>query len=824
MWLPNPTSPMNKIRPRTCVLLLASSVLAAAQPRTSSVPPAADAEDANAPIVLNPFVVSTQEDRGYISTNSISATRIDTPVKDLPVQVSILNDAFLRDVDAATLGEALKFSASFDPEGGNRVRGMEALFDGNANRNGLGVNSRSTGSRSEPSVTADRLEVFKGPSSIINGAALPGGALNVVTKQPRGRTGGSAEVQTGSFELFRVKGEYNHVFTPNLALVGVVQYLDRGSDEWGRRHWNDEARTFYLAGRYRLSRRDELRFDYEFNEAVDKPLSTNFAWNWTTNLGGAQVPYYYQFNFPKDFHYDGPDRKRTNTRRLYNATWTRFWTDSLVTNLLFNHQYRDEENFESPVDIVNNNPDTPVDPDLGRKPYEARRRWQDSLREDRFYKYTLQALYSREIGRTKNRLFAEYSFWNYYYDFNRRSHRAPGTQFQDAYEYFPLEEYADQPDAWHALNLRAPSSFNWVYNAGSSNSTRVDERQVSVRYQGEYDTPAGLIHVLAGVNRGWHDRLQKGHERVPGTPTSGENQVFRANQASDERSSDLLPSVGLVYQPNDTWSFYAAGNQSYTFQFRRNSFLELLPNTSGESFEIGTKIEVLEGRVVGQVGYFDTVFADRPLEFRNYPVRDAVLLDGTVITVPADQQKWDPVTNPIVSGAGSEWFATGEFSSKGIDAELVITPVPHWQTAFSYLYADAEVTADANPVVIGRRESGNAQHTAAVFTNYSFTGGPLKGLQIGGGYRWSSARVDTYLVLDGRSVLIERDGYRALTAFARYRREIGGRDWSLQVNANNLLREDFVTGIVPGTQNTANLKRYAFQRPVEWRLSLGLSF
>lgn len=46
------------------------------------------AESGEKPLVLSAFTVSTTQDQGYRAGNSVSATRIDTPIKNLPFSTS----------------------------------------------------------------------------------------------------------------------------------------------------------------------------------------------------------------------------------------------------------------------------------------------------------------------------------------------------------------------------------------------------------------------------------------------------------------------------------------------------------------------------------------------------------------------------------------------------------------------------------------------------------------------------------------------------------------------------------------------------------------
>ena len=47
--------------------------------------------------------MTTQQDRGYRAGNSVSATRINTPIKDLPFQVTAFTQEFITDIGTREL-------------------------------------------------------------------------------------------------------------------------------------------------------------------------------------------------------------------------------------------------------------------------------------------------------------------------------------------------------------------------------------------------------------------------------------------------------------------------------------------------------------------------------------------------------------------------------------------------------------------------------------------------------------------------------------------------------------------------------------------------
>ena len=62
-------------------------------------------------IILSPFTVTTDKDRGYQATNSVSGSRLNTAIKEIPMPIEVITEKFLRDTGSNDLRQGLRYSA-----------------------------------------------------------------------------------------------------------------------------------------------------------------------------------------------------------------------------------------------------------------------------------------------------------------------------------------------------------------------------------------------------------------------------------------------------------------------------------------------------------------------------------------------------------------------------------------------------------------------------------------------------------------------------------------------------------------------------------------
>ncbi len=144
--------------------------------------------------------------RSYAVPNATTATKTDTPIMETPMTVQVIPQQVLRDLGIASSGlaEALVYqgvqSLGFEPE-------MERLvfrgFDSSTTLwNGFRIEEPTSTGEGNGGVwmdNVDRLEVMKGPSSILYGRSEPGGAVNVLTRKPVDAFHGAVRTGIGSW-------------------------------------------------------------------------------------------------------------------------------------------------------------------------------------------------------------------------------------------------------------------------------------------------------------------------------------------------------------------------------------------------------------------------------------------------------------------------------------------------------------------------------------------------------------------------------------------------------------------------------------------------
>ncbi len=175
---------------------------------------------------------SPTTDAGYVATHSATATKTDTPIFDLPVSLQVVPREVMEDRQVFQFQKALENVSGVVPNYGGadladsaRVRG----FFVNAYRDGY--RGRSFGNLSTSTADLERVEVLKGPASVLYGRTEPGGFINQVSKEPLAAPYYSLQQQFGSFDLYRTTLDAAGPLTGDDTLLYRVnvEYLNSGS-------------------------------------------------------------------------------------------------------------------------------------------------------------------------------------------------------------------------------------------------------------------------------------------------------------------------------------------------------------------------------------------------------------------------------------------------------------------------------------------------------------------------------------------------------------------------------------------------------------------
>ncbi|MEZ6012617.1 MAG: TonB-dependent receptor [Hyphomonas sp.] len=202
-----------------------------------------------------------EESSRTLQTVTITATKREQTLQDVPVAVSVVDDSVIEKAEIVDLNDLQSIVPSL------RIGQYQTSANTNFVIRGFGNGDNNAGI--EPSVgvfidgvyrsrsaaqiadlpNIERVEVLRGPQSTLFGKNASAGVISVVTKKPEYEFGGTGEVSVGNFNLFRVAGDVTGPITDKIAYSlganyntrdGYAEDLNTGSkindrDRWGVR-------------------------------------------------------------------------------------------------------------------------------------------------------------------------------------------------------------------------------------------------------------------------------------------------------------------------------------------------------------------------------------------------------------------------------------------------------------------------------------------------------------------------------------------------------------------------------------------------------------
>ncbi|OEZ91437.1 TonB-dependent siderophore receptor [Duganella phyllosphaerae] len=194
-----------------------------------------------APAVALPAVTVTGEREtplghvdGYVARRSATATKTDSRLIDNPQSVSVITADELADRKVETLDEALRYTAGVTPnmkpwavDEFSMLRGFE-LGTAGIFRDGLLTSGRAYAAPIEP-YGLERLEVLRGPASVLYGQSPPGGMINAVSKRPSASAIREMGIEYGTYDRKQVKADLGGVIDADGAWTWRTTILARES-------------------------------------------------------------------------------------------------------------------------------------------------------------------------------------------------------------------------------------------------------------------------------------------------------------------------------------------------------------------------------------------------------------------------------------------------------------------------------------------------------------------------------------------------------------------------------------------------------------------
>ena len=766
---------ITRARTAGCCCLALFALRAAGQ----TTPPASVSET----VVLPTFTVSTSMDKGYRAGNSVSATRIDTPIKDLPFSISAFTEQFIEDIGALELLDVVSFApgvtsgAKEFTQGNNRysIRG----FDGDVTpqRNGF------VGNRYVDAGNIARVEVVKGPASLLYGQITPGGSVNYITKRPTDKNFAKIKTQVGTDDFWRADLDVNRTMADGRVNGRFVAAYEN-TMAWAEPSGGDSR---LLAGSVELKVTENatLILDFETYSRMQDPLigmKPNLAVNVAATAANfarlpdrARAQAYVDvgnlnlgfMNYPplaKEFNYVGKGDYREsyfdsinaelnlklgrNWRARANIGWNDFKISNKLTGLAeftvtpAAAYLATKNRFDYVAEVSASPAAVLADPGKTASALLTRRkRLEQSYGDSRSYQAELAGRF--EVGSvTLKPLFGAYLSKIGSGSFRRESTATPPATTPNASttpgQHFQPWNYNDpatwiNTDDYDVNTIPGINSFNDAEGEDSAFYGVLTANMLKDRL---------ILIGGARYNKTWtvNTDLRPTVAATPGPATVGSK--FEATKTTPQFGAgfklrpDLLLfasySESFFIEDRSLTSFNPAYNPSLpTSATNRVTISEPAEPTTGSGYEVGLKTDFLEGRVSSTVSLFHLERENRVLRFRE------TAPDGTFPTITRQ-------------GTVDE--------SEGGEIEVTWSPSDNWQVYATLSLMDIKTTKgtfppiitystdpvvqavyvaaynEAKALILNAVPEGSAEKLATLWTRYSFKEGALAGWWVAGGF------------------------------------------------------------------------------------------
>ncbi len=193
------------------------------------------AQPADQTVELSPFEVTSERDTGYAATDTLAGTRIRTPLADVGAAISVYNKDFLDDINATGGATLLQYTTNAEVSGvygsytglgnGQSVNEVTNLINPEAAQRIRGLaaadNARNYFITDIPwdSFNTSRVDILRGPNSILYGLGSPAGIINGSTNSAEFHNEGSFNFESDSWGSLRSTFDLNQQLIPGVLAI-----------------------------------------------------------------------------------------------------------------------------------------------------------------------------------------------------------------------------------------------------------------------------------------------------------------------------------------------------------------------------------------------------------------------------------------------------------------------------------------------------------------------------------------------------------------------------------------------------------------------------
>ncbi|MDN5870661.1 MAG: TonB-dependent siderophore receptor [Nitrococcus sp.] len=510
-------------------------------------------------------VTASPQTSGYRIDSSFGATKTDTPLIETPVSVQIVPRQVIDDRQYTSLQGALEnvsgVVATPSLGLGNRflIRGFS---QSRHYRDGL----RSQGLTTYGTATIERIEVIKGPASVLYGRIQPGGLVNIVTKKPLPLPYHSLELQGGSFGYWRVVADTTGPIDADrnwmYRLVGAWQKYDTFKD-FGQ----DDRWLIAPSLTWRPSKATDFRVSVEY---FRRDFQAVFG---TPVIGDRPV------RLPRERNLGDPNSPVDKITRLQVGTEFnhRFNADWMLRHRFLFGRLNYEDAWVNP---------TPAFGDaLQADGRTLNRNIFGQTSNSRNYSTNLELLGQIHLGPTEHQILAGVAYfqnWSEYITHGDWINPNPAL----AIDIFnPWPSYGIDPALFEAT--LATSVF-------PENHSVFKNHNYGVYIQDQVTFWNDRLHILLG---GRYDWAQTGRGR-------GTNEDEAEADVPERKDQGFSPRVAVLYQFRPNLSGYASWSRSFGANNGVSASGETFDPQRGEQYELGFKAELFDQRLFANLAVY----------------------------------------------------------------------------------------------------------------------------------------------------------------------------------------------------------------------------
>jgi hypothetical protein len=269
----------------------------------------------SAPIKLSPFEVNSDQAKGYFTPNTVSGTRLNNNVADIPSSITVIDKQQLEDTNSQNINDIMLYEANtegshtftpvtgFTESGGHMEDALSGANDGGTS-NGIGgptsLSSRVRGLGAADnevdnffgiyripfdSYNVQSIEIDRGPNSLMFGSGSAAGIVNASSTHAQiNQLSGDASLQGGSFGEFRETSDLNiPLIRDKVALYLAQEFTSQGfqrapSSDLTRRQFATVTIDPFKSHKTKITASAEFWNNYENDENQLTPYDNVTPW------------------------------------------------------------------------------------------------------------------------------------------------------------------------------------------------------------------------------------------------------------------------------------------------------------------------------------------------------------------------------------------------------------------------------------------------------------------------------------------------------------------------------------------------------------------